>query len=105
MLPFVIAAYRSSRHESTEFSPNFLMLGREVHSPVDIVYGMPEAKPFASYAAYSEEMLGRFHHANTLVREHVREAAKRSKRYYRRPRIQLSSLDFLKKIAFLYRRM
>jgi len=43
---------------------------------------MPEAKPPASYAAYSEEMLGRFQHAYTLVREHLREAAKRSKRYY-----------------------
>ena len=58
------------------------MPGREVHSPVDIVYGMPEAKPPASYAAYSEEMLSRFQHAYTLVREHLREAAKRSKNYY-----------------------
>jgi len=82
MLPFVMAAYRSSRHESTEFTPNFLMLGREVHSPVDIVYGTPEAKIHASYPDYSEEMLNRFQRAYALVREHLREAAKRSKRYY-----------------------
>jgi len=76
MLPFVMAAYRSSRHESTGFTPNFLMLGREVHNAVDIVYGAPEAKPPASYAEYNEEMLDRFQRAYTLVREHLGEAAK-----------------------------
>ena len=82
MLPYVMAAYRSSRHESTNFTPNFLMLGREVHTPVDVVYGTVEAKIPASYADYSDEMLERFQRAYTLVREHLREAAKRTKRYY-----------------------
>ena len=37
LLPYVMAAYRSSRHEATQFTPNYLMLGREVRAPVDIV--------------------------------------------------------------------
>ena len=36
-LPFVMAAYRASEHSSTGFSPNFLMFGREVRAPVDLI--------------------------------------------------------------------
>lgn len=38
-LPFVLAAYRASVHESTGFSPNKLLLGRETCLPVDLVLG------------------------------------------------------------------
>jgi len=40
--PYVIAAYRSSRNESTGYTPNSLMLGREVRAPMNIVFGMPQ---------------------------------------------------------------
>ena len=33
-LPFVMAAYRASRHEATGYSPNFLVLGREARAPL-----------------------------------------------------------------------
>jgi len=39
ILPYVMAAYRGSRNETTGYSPNALNLGREVRAPVDIVYG------------------------------------------------------------------
>ncbi|KAK7918651.1 hypothetical protein WMY93_009935 [Mugilogobius chulae] len=35
-LPLLTAAYRSSRHTVTGFTPNKLMLGREVHQPQDV---------------------------------------------------------------------
>ena len=38
-LPFLMLAYRSSEHESTGFSPNQMMLGREAELPVDLLYG------------------------------------------------------------------
>ena len=40
-LPQVLAAYRASSHESTGFSPNLLMFGRETRAPLDLVYGRP----------------------------------------------------------------
>ena len=40
-LPYVMMAYRSSIHETTGFTPNSLMLGREVSTPLDILYEMP----------------------------------------------------------------
>ena len=39
LLTYVMAAYRSSRHESSHYTPNYFMLGREVRAPVDLVCG------------------------------------------------------------------
>ena len=39
MVPHASAAYRSTLHESTGFTPNMIALGREVHMPIDIVLG------------------------------------------------------------------
>jgi len=41
-LSFASAAFRATRHDSTGYTPNFLVLGREVRAPSDIVYGNPE---------------------------------------------------------------
>ena len=40
-LPYVTMAYRSVEHETTGCSPNYLMLGRKVQTPLDIMYEMP----------------------------------------------------------------
>jgi transposase InsO family protein len=40
-IPAVMAAYRSSKHDSTGFSPNFLVFGRELCMPIDVVMGAP----------------------------------------------------------------
>ena len=53
-LPTVMAAYRASVHESTQFTPNRLMFGRENSMPVDVVLGNDlfnsEAMPVDDYA-------------------------------------------------------
>jgi len=82
MLPYVMAAYGSSRHESTDFTPNFLIFGREIHAPIDLVYGVPEGTAPNFYDAYADEMKDRFTRAYALVREHLGQAAKKAKRYY-----------------------
>ena len=48
-LPFVMAAYRSTVHASTNFTPNYLMMAREVRAPVDLVFGTPVDQPPVSY--------------------------------------------------------
>jgi len=82
LLPDVMAAYRSSRHEATQFTPNYLMMGREVRAPVDIVYGSPEAGQPSTYADYADELHHRMTGAYGFVRQHLHEAARRNKRYY-----------------------
>ena len=56
LLPYIMAAYRSSRHEATQYTPNYSMLGREVHAPVDIVYGCPETLAPSNYDDYADKL-------------------------------------------------
>lgn len=45
-LPYVLMAYRSAVHETTGYIPNMIMLGREVSTPLDLMYELPsDMKP------------------------------------------------------------
>jgi len=82
-LPYVMAAYRASRHESTGYSPNALTLGRETRAPVDVVLGLPTAEgPSTTYDEYAERLRGRLRDAYALVRKEIGHAAERNKKYY-----------------------
>ena len=83
-LPYVVAAYRATVHESTLMSPNFLIFGRENRAPVDLILGRPtedgDRRP--TYCEYVEEMADRMERAFALAREHLDKAAQvRKKRY------------------------
>ena len=82
LLPYVMAAYRSSRHDSTAYTPNFLTLGREVRAPVDIVLGTGPVDSEETYDGFVEDVQTRMRTAFDLVRQHIGEAAQRNKRYY-----------------------
>jgi len=82
LLPYVMAAYRSTRHDSTAYTPNYLMLGREVRAPVDIMLGTGQVDSAESYDDFVENVQTRMHTAFDLVRQHIGEAAQRNKRYY-----------------------
>ena len=43
LLPYVMMSYRSAEHETTGCTPNHLMLGREVTTPLDLIYEPPVA--------------------------------------------------------------
>ena len=50
VLPQLIAAYRSSVHSSTGFSPNFIIFGSENRAPVDLVLQNPETMPAENWS-------------------------------------------------------
>lgn len=83
MLPYVMAAYRSSIHESTGYTPNQLMLARENRAPVDIIYGTGDVydEPI-SLDSYVDDMRDRMRTAHDIVRSHLCQAALRNKNYY-----------------------
>jgi len=81
-LPFVMAAYRASRHDATGFSPNFLVLGREARAPPDIVYGSPNEELDETYDSFVKRMRERSVAAFAVVRFSLKRSAERNKRYY-----------------------
>jgi transposase InsO family protein len=68
------AAYRATQHESTGYTPNHLMLGREVRLPADLIFGTPEVKDchYGEYATRIKLELGRAHR---IAQEHLKKAA------------------------------
>lgn len=64
ILPFLMMAYRASRHESTGFTPNKMMFGCEIRLPVEaFTPETPNDKAFQGpeYVSYIQEMLRNSH--------------------------------------------
>ena len=68
-------------YESTGFSPNFLMFGRELNAAVDIVLGNPSGPP-QSVNDYAEYLTGLLATAYDEVRENLGRSAERCKQNY-----------------------
>ena len=81
-LPCLAAAYRSSKHETTGFSPNFLMLGREVRLPGDITPPKASSSPLSDPADYIEKLRERLTIAHDLTRKHLKGATERHRDIY-----------------------
>ena len=80
LLPYVMMAYRSSEHETTGFTPNYMMLGREISVPMDIQFGSPVERTFAS--DWVNKLRERMEWAHDLARANINSAMLRQKRYH-----------------------
>lgn len=80
-LPLLMMAYRSSVHESTGFSPNEMMLGREVLLPLDLVIWQaePTGNSTTEYADRLSEQMERIHQ---FARQHLKLSSDCQKRNY-----------------------
>ena len=80
-LPFLSMAYRATPQASTGLTPNFLMFGRELSMPVDLMIGQP---PDAAQTQldYVKEMQSRLSQAYRLARLNLRRSAERQQKYY-----------------------
>ena len=83
-LQAVMAAYRASQHDSTGFSPNFILLGRECRAPLDLLVGPPksEEEEWGSCDSYVFRQQQVRREAYDAVRAHLGQAAERSKDRY-----------------------
>ena len=80
-LPLLTAAYRATPHSATGFSPNYLMLGREVSIPMDLAYPLLP-REFVTTTGYAQEMEEALYEAYGRVRKSLKVAAERQKRLY-----------------------
>jgi len=83
-LPTVLTAFRASVRESTGFSPNYLMFGRENRLLVDLVLRTREETRsyLVTYDEFADEMLVRFRAAFDRVRQSLERAAETRKQRY-----------------------
>ena len=81
-LPAVAFAYRTSVHESTGFTPYFLMHGREARIPADLIYDTPDTDGSHQGDSYSHSLVSTLHDAYETARDTLAHAARRRKDRY-----------------------
>ena len=79
-LNLVTFAYRSCVHESTGFTPNMLMFGREVHLPITLEMGFKPSEGHTSEIDYETDLEEKLCAIYALVREHLKTSAVRQSR-------------------------
>ena len=77
-----LMAYRSAVQTSTNYTPYFLLYGREMRLPLDVMYRPPERDQ--SRTEYAIEVRKTLDQAYEVTREHLKLAHKRQKDYYDR---------------------
>ena len=80
-LNFLSMAYRATPHDSTGVSPNYMMYGRDVNMPVDVMVGLPSDHP-KSTLEYVQKLRRQLEEAYETARRGLRRSADRQKRLY-----------------------
>lgn len=79
------AAFRSTPSASTKFTPNMLMLGREVRIPAELISDRSlssDSHRITSYGEYVSWLRKRMEAAHDIAREHLENASRRHKYAY-----------------------
>ena len=76
-LPYVMMAYRSSVHESTGYTPQFLVHGRETSLPLDLMFPSLESDCPSNVHEFVHERKQAFHRAFALVRDNLNKNQRR----------------------------
>ena len=74
-------AYRATPHATTEFSPNFMLYGRELNMPVDLMMGASPEDP-SSPVDFVTKLKARLNFAYDLCKQKLGRAAERQRRLY-----------------------
>ncbi|CAG2222175.1 unnamed protein product [Mytilus edulis] len=75
----LLAAYRSTPHPATGFSPNFLMLGREISIPIKLIYPLPDHK-YGGQSEYAQHLQDKLQDVYQIARKHLKTNAERLKK-------------------------
>ena len=83
-VPAALAAYRATEHESTGFTPNQMLFGREVNLPLDLAFGvdLEESERSDSHDHYVSALQDRLRQAYAIARKALAKSVTRNKRAY-----------------------
>ena len=80
--PYVTIAYRSSVHESTGYTPQFLVFGQELSLPLDCMYPHPQGNETSDIHEFVHNKQQAFERVFKLVRRNLSENQKRRNAIY-----------------------
>ncbi len=83
-LPALVQAYNNSVHSTTGYAPTYLMFGRHVRLPTDLLHGTAVAGEGSSLTDWVDRHHQRLHSAYELVTDRINRAAAKNKRLYDR---------------------
>lgn len=81
-LPYILMAYRSTVHESTNFFTNMLMLGKEATTHLDLIFEMPIEMKDIPVHQWVWVLCECLKNAHAAVREHMPGEMLRQKKYH-----------------------
>lgn len=82
-LAILTSAYRATTHETTGFTPNMIMLGKEVRIPGEVLCApFLTQEPPNMYGEYVDELRSKLRKAHNIVRKHMNTNAERQQDCY-----------------------
>ena len=81
-VPQLACALRSAVNRNTGFTPNMLMLGREINMPVDLIFPGPEPAETVEYEKYVSDLVTQIQAAHEIAREKLKTSQAIAKRDY-----------------------
>ncbi|XP_034082439.1 uncharacterized protein LOC117552876 [Gymnodraco acuticeps] len=77
-------AYNCTQHDSTGYTPYYLMFGRHPRLPVDLIFGLSTASEPRGYSDYVQIMYGSLSQAYAQTNQTSRHAKAQQKKHYDR---------------------